>query len=78
MTFSGHPRIAFPDIRGGRPAVAGPRVRAPDVLGMPAGGGRGTEILGGFPRPGVDDDPDRFGERPGKRAKHEPVEKPEE
>jgi len=56
MTVNGHPRIAFdPTICGGRPTVAGTRVRVSDVLEMLAGGAGEAEILADFPYLGVED-----------------------
>lgn len=50
MTLAGHPRIAVdPAICGGRPTVAGTRVRVTDVLDMLAGGANEAEILADFP-----------------------------
>lgn len=50
MQIVGHPRIAIdPAICGGRPIVAGTRVRVTDVLDMLAGGADDGEILGDFP-----------------------------
>jgi uncharacterized protein (DUF433 family) len=56
MTVNGHPRIASdPAICGGRPTVAGTRVRVSDVLEMLAGGASEAEIVGDFPYLGVED-----------------------
>jgi uncharacterized protein (DUF433 family) len=56
MTINGHPRIAFdPTICGGRPTVAGTRVRVSDVLEMLAGGANEAEILEDFPYLTLDD-----------------------
>ena len=50
MTLPGHPRIAVdPAVCGGRPTVAGTRVRVSDVLEMLAGGAAEAEILADFP-----------------------------
>jgi uncharacterized protein (DUF433 family) len=50
MTIDGYPRIAFdPEICGGRPTVAGTRVRVTDVLEMLAGGASEAEIVADFP-----------------------------
>ena len=50
MTLPGHPRIAItPGVCGGRPVVAGTRVRVTDVLEMLAGGADAEEIVGDFP-----------------------------
>lgn len=50
MTLAGHPRIAVdPAVCGGRPIVAGTRVRVSDVLEMLAGGARNDEILADYP-----------------------------
>jgi uncharacterized protein (DUF433 family) len=50
MTLPGHPRIAVdPAICGGRPTVAGTRVRVSDVLEMLAGGATEAEIVADFP-----------------------------
>lgn len=50
MTLAGHPRIAVdPAICGGRPTVAGTRVRVSDVLEMLAGGASEAEIVADFP-----------------------------
>lgn len=56
MTINGHPRIAFdPAICGGRPTVAGTRVRVSDVLEMLAGGANEAEILKDFPYLSIED-----------------------
>jgi uncharacterized protein (DUF433 family) len=56
MTLPNHPRIAVdPAICGGRPTVAGTRVRVSDVLEMLAGGASETEIVADFPYLSVDD-----------------------
>eukprot|EP01035_Chromulina_nebulosa_P029783 gene29783-39508_t len=50
MTLSGFPRIAVdPAICGGRPVVAGTRVRVTDILEMLAGGASAAEIVADFP-----------------------------
>ncbi|UYY59948.1 DUF433 domain-containing protein [Sphingomonas sp. S2-65] len=50
MTLAGFPRIAVdPLVCGGRPIVAGTRVRVTDVLEMLAGGASPGEIVGDFP-----------------------------
>ena len=50
MTITGFPRIAVdPQICGGRPVIAGTRVRVTDVLEMLAGGAKATEIVADFP-----------------------------
>jgi uncharacterized protein (DUF433 family) len=50
MTLPNHPRIAVdPAICGGRPTVAGTRVRVSDVLEMLAGGASEAEIVADFP-----------------------------
>lgn len=50
MTLPGHPRIAIdPDVCGGRPVVAGTRMRVIDVLQMLAGGASAAEIADDFP-----------------------------
>ena len=49
MTLSGFPRIAVdPAICGGRPVVAGTRVRVTDILEMLAGGASAAEIVADF------------------------------
>lgn len=56
MTVNGHPRIAFdPEICGGRPTVAGTRVRVTDVLEMLAGGASEAEIVEDFPYLSIED-----------------------
>jgi uncharacterized protein (DUF433 family) len=56
MTLSDFPRISVdPAICGGRPAVAGTRMRVSDVLDMLAGGASEAEILGDFPYIALDD-----------------------
>lgn len=50
MTLAGFPRIAVdPRICGGRPTVAGTRVRVTDVLEMLAGGATTADITADFP-----------------------------
>jgi uncharacterized protein (DUF433 family) len=50
MTLAGFPRIsADPQVCGGRPVVAGTRVRVTDVLEMLAGGATREEIVADFP-----------------------------
>ena len=50
MTLSGHPRIAIdPEMCGGRPTIAGTRVRVIDILEMLAGGATAGEIAEDFP-----------------------------
>ena len=50
MTLYGFPRISVdPMVCGGRPVVAGTRVRVSDVLEMLAGGASPTEIVADFP-----------------------------
>lgn len=50
MTLAGFPRISIdPTVCGGRPVVAGTRMRVTDVLEMLAGGASLTEIVGDFP-----------------------------
>jgi uncharacterized protein (DUF433 family) len=56
MTLAGHPRISVdPAICGGRPTVAGTRVRVTDVLEMLAGGATEAEIVADFPYISVED-----------------------
>jgi uncharacterized protein (DUF433 family) len=56
MTLPNHPRIAVdPAVCGGRPIVAGTRVRVTDVLEMLAGGATEAEIVADFPYLSVDD-----------------------
>lgn len=56
MTLAGFPRIAVdPQICGGRPVVAGTRVRVTDVLEMMAGGAGAEEIVADFPYLSLDD-----------------------
>ena len=50
MTVPGHARIAIdPEVCGGRPIIAGTRVRVVDVLEMLAGGATAAEIAADFP-----------------------------
>ena len=50
MTLQGFPRIAVdPAICGGRPTVAGTRVRVTDILAMMAGGSTQELITADFP-----------------------------
>ena len=50
MQLAGDPRIAVnPAICGGRPIVAGTRLRVTDILAMLAGGADEAEILADFP-----------------------------
>jgi uncharacterized protein (DUF433 family) len=50
MTISDHPRIAIdPAICGGRPTVAGTRMRVTDILEMLASGVPEAEIVQDFP-----------------------------
>lgn len=50
MTLAGFPRISVdPRVCGGRPVVAGTRVRVSDVLEMLAGGASPAEIVADFP-----------------------------
>ena len=56
MTLAGHPRIAVDAaVCGGRPTVAGTRVRVSDVLEMLAGGATEAEIVKDFPYLSVED-----------------------
>ena len=56
MTLPGHPRISVdPGICGGRPTVAGTRVRVSDVLEMLGGGASTDEILSDFPYLAIED-----------------------
>ncbi|WP_375393447.1 DUF433 domain-containing protein [uncultured Sphingomonas sp.] len=56
MTFADFPRIAVdPAICGGRPIVAGTRVRVSDVLEMLAAGTAPDEIVRDFPYLAHDD-----------------------
>ena len=50
MALPGFPRISIdPAVCGGRPTVAGTRMRVSDVLEMLAGGADAAEIAGDFP-----------------------------
>lgn len=50
MTLAGFPRISIDhDVCGGRPVIAGTRVRITDVLEMLAGGASPAEIADDFP-----------------------------
>ncbi|PHP17460.1 hypothetical protein CG471_22620 [Sphingobium sp. IP1] len=56
MTLACFPRIAVdPAICGGRPIVAGTRVRVSDILEMLAGGASVDEIVADFPYLSEDD-----------------------
>ena len=56
MTLAGFPRIAIdPAVCGGRPIVAGTRMRVTDVLEMLAGGASAAEIAADFPDVSEDD-----------------------
>ncbi|WP_375428012.1 DUF433 domain-containing protein [uncultured Sphingomonas sp.] len=56
MTLLGHSRIAIdPAVCGGRPVVAGTRLRVADVLEMLAGGASAAEIVEDFPYVGEPD-----------------------
>ena len=56
MTLAGFPRIAVdPAVCGGRPVIAGTRVRVTDVLEMLAGGATAAEIAADFPYLSEDD-----------------------
>ena len=56
MSLAGFPRIAAdPAICGGRPTIAGTRVRVTDVLEMLAGGADVAEITTDFPYLSADD-----------------------
>lgn len=56
MTLAGFPRIAVdPRICGGRPVIAGTRVRVTDLLEMLAGGATPAEIAADFPYISQDD-----------------------
>ena len=56
MTLNGFPRITVdPGICGGRPTVAGTRVRVTDVLEMLAAGADAAEIAEDFPYLTVED-----------------------
>ena len=50
MTLAGFPRISIdPAVCGGRPVIAGTRVRVTDILEMLAGGATAAEIVSDFP-----------------------------
>jgi len=50
MKLADHPRIAVdPEICGGRPTIAGTRMRVTDILAMLAEGVSEDEILADFP-----------------------------
>ena len=50
MTVTGHPRIAIdPAICGGRPTIAGTRMRVTDILEAMASGVSQEEIVQDFP-----------------------------
>lgn len=50
MTIPGHPRISIdPAVCGGRPIVAGTRMRVVDILEMLAGGASPAEVAADFP-----------------------------
>lgn len=50
MTLAGFPRIAVdPLVCGGRPVVAGTRMRVTDLLAMLADGADAAEIVADFP-----------------------------
>jgi len=56
MTLAGYPRISIdPSVCGGRPVIAGTRVRVTDVLEMLAGGASVEEIVADFPYLADDD-----------------------
>lgn len=56
MTLAGFPRIAVdPAICGGRPVVAGTRMRVTDILDMLAGGATPAQIAADFPYISEDD-----------------------
>jgi uncharacterized protein (DUF433 family) len=56
MTLHGFPRIAVdPAICGGRPTIAGTRVRVTDILEMLAGGASESEIIADFPYLSIED-----------------------
>lgn len=56
MTLAGFPRIAVDSaVCGGRPIIAGTRVRVSDILDMLAGGVDVAEIVEDFPYLSVDD-----------------------
>lgn len=47
--------VINPEVCGGRPIIAGTRMRVADVLGMLAGGATEAEILGDFPYSSTED-----------------------
>jgi uncharacterized protein (DUF433 family) len=50
MTVNGHPRIAIdPAICGGRPTIAGTRMRVTDILEALASGASEEELVRDFP-----------------------------
>lgn len=50
MPLAGHPRIAIdPAICGGKPVIAGTRVRVSDILDMLAAGASSEEIVADYP-----------------------------
>jgi uncharacterized protein (DUF433 family) len=50
MELAGFPRIVVnPSICGGRPTIAGTRMRVTDILDMLASGASQAEIVGDFP-----------------------------
>jgi uncharacterized protein (DUF433 family) len=56
MSLAGFPRIAVdPGVCGGRPVIAGTRVRVTDILDMLAGGATAAEISADFPYVSKDD-----------------------
>jgi uncharacterized protein (DUF433 family) len=56
MTLAGFPRIDVdPAVCGGRPVIAGTRVRVTDILDMLAGGASAAEIAADFPYLSEDD-----------------------
>ena len=56
MTLPGHPRIAIdPAICGGRPTIAGTRMRVSDILEALAAGATEQEIVGDFPYISLED-----------------------
>ena len=56
MTLNGFPRIAVdPAVCGGRPTIAGTRMRVSDLLEMLAAGASQDDILADFPYLSLDD-----------------------
>jgi uncharacterized protein (DUF433 family) len=56
MTLADHPRISVdPAVCGGRPTVAGTRMRVTDILEMLASGANEEEIVRDFPYIKVED-----------------------